>query len=103
MYSSESDSDSGGSHRDGKPRSSRDGKSSSSGKSSKGKSGKAVVTSKLPKPEEIAAAFKDTTAAVSGKDKPAFMPRAVQEKQRDGGKTSSSSSKQSETRTPCVL
>ena len=102
MYSSESDSDSGDSPRDNsKPRGSRDGKASSSGKSSKRKkSGKDVVTSKLPKPEEIAAAFKDTKAAVSSKEKPAFMPvpRAVQEKQRDSGKTSS---KQSERQLCC--
>ena len=103
VYSSESDSDSGDSHRDNsKPRGSRDGKSSSSSsKSSKRKkSSKDVVTSKLPKPEEIAAAFKDTKAAVSSKEKPAFMPvpRAVQEKQRDSGKTSS---KQSERQLCC--
>ena len=100
VYSSESDSDSGGSRQDSKPRSSRDGKSS---KSSKRKSGKDVVITKLPKPEEIAAAFRDTKAAVSSKEKPAFMPvpRIVQEKQRDSGKISASSSKPSEAHHVC--
>lgn len=101
MYSSDSETDMGGSPdaRDGKTR--RDGQSSSAGssKSTKNKGNKETshtVTSRLPKPEEIAAAFKDTRGGVVGKSVFLPVPRIVQEKQRDGGKGSSSSSKHSE-------
>ena len=100
VYSSDSDSDSGNSLdvRDSKPRSREGSKSSStSSRGSKSKGGKeTAVTSKLPNPEQIAAAFKDTTGGASGKEKSSFMPvpRIVQERHKDTSKSISSSSKQ---------
>lgn len=100
MYSSDSESDSGNSPdvRDSKTRSREGSKSSStSSKGSKNKGSKeTAVSSKLPNPEQIAAAFKDTRGGVTGKEKSPFMPvpRIVQEKQKDTSKSSSSSSKQ---------
>lgn len=100
VYSSDSDSDSGNSPdvQDNKTRSREGSKSSStSSKGSKSKGSKeTAVTSKLPNPEQIAAAFKDTRGGASGKEKSPFMPvpRIVQERQKDTSKSSSSSSKQ---------
>ena len=98
VYSSgsESDSEISPGNRDGKTRG-RDGKSGSKSSRSRGsKDASHAVSGKLPKVEEIAAAFKDTKETGTGKDKSMFkpVPRVVQEKQKEGKSGSGSSSKQ---------
>lgn len=96
VYSSDSESDSGKSPDvpDSKGRSREGSKSSStsSSRGSKSKGSKDSVTTKLPNPEEIAAAFKDTSGGSTGKEKSPFMPvpRIVHERQKDTSKSSSS-------------